>query len=643
MGLSPRRLLWAVTALVLAAFVLRVANLERRPLHFDEGINVTFGQQSPAQILNLSRSTFDNDPPGHRMALGIWMALAGTSPFSIRIFSVGFSVLVIASLYRLLRNMRLTAIPALVAAVLVTISPYAIDYGQQAKGYAMGAGLAAISWLMWVNLFATGRGTGKSVWWRVAVYVASTALALSTHYYALFLLPMQWLWFAGTHLDFVRGLFRRRTTKQSLVPFVKGGIVQVLAMLPIGVWLALMAASLQVSTARSSTKFTPASPFDLLGDIFGEMSAGQFAMPALQLIGGVVVLALALIGALRLWRSADKDRRHTVFWFGLAVLVPVTGAVVLQQRVTFFFPRFLQYALPNLVVLVAGCALPFAHLARRFATAWLAAPVAVATGVMAAGTATFYAAPIDSADDYRPLIEQMRPYIRQGDAALGTYIWMEGLFDSYAPESNNVLTWYYETYSPDTVDALLAPIARGYARIWSLNYYRDPDAPNTLSVLWLKRNEAIVDRFSAGATTALLFDNRTTMSAAQAVTVTFGDIVQLVYTPVTAQVTYGDSLPVVLNWTALRQVDEHAYIYFHLIAPNGELAAQNDGDAVNGLAPSYTWIAGKTVTERRAIPIPPISPGEYKLVVGLYRESNGARLITATGADSAQVGTITVR
>jgi hypothetical protein len=573
------------------------------------------------------------------------MTLAGTSPFSIRIFSVGFSVLMVAALYRLLRNMRLKVIPTLVAAVLLTLSPYAIDYGQQAKGYAMGAGLAALSWLMWVTLFQPAGRTGRgNPWWRFAAYMASTALALSTHYYALFLLPMQWLWFAGTHVDLLRGFFKRRTTKPSLAPLFKGAIAQVLAMLPIGVWLVLMAASLRVSTVRSSTKFTPSSPLDILGDIFGEMSTGQFAVPTLQLISGMVILALALLGAVRLWRAVDMDRHRNVFWFGLAAFVPMAGAVLLQQRVTFFFPRFLVYAFPNFIVLVAGCALPLAQLARRFASARRAAPVAVAMGMMAAGTATFYTAPIDSQDDYRPLIQQMRPYIRQGDAALGTYIWMEGLFDSYAPESNNVLVWYDDTYNTDNVDAQLAPIARDYTRIWSLNYDRDPDAPNTLSVLWLKRNEAIVNRFSAGATSALLFDNRTTSSAAPVVTatVTFSDIIKLDYSPVMTQAAYGDSLPVKLNWTALRPVDEHLYIYFHLMAPNGALAAQNDGDAVNGLAPSYTWVVGKTVAEKRAIPIPPIPPGQYRLEVGLYRSSDGARLVTASGADSALIGTITV-
>src|SRR6266542_4158001 len=87
------RWLWIVTALVMAAFVLRVVDLQRRPLHFDEGINVTLGHRSPAEVLTLSQQTFDNDPPGHRFSMGVWMTLAGPSPLAVRLFSVFFSLL----------------------------------------------------------------------------------------------------------------------------------------------------------------------------------------------------------------------------------------------------------------------------------------------------------------------------------------------------------------------------------------------------------------------------------------------------------------------------------------------------------------------------------------------------------------------
>src|SRR5450759_2427173 len=106
------------------------------------------GQRSPAGVLSLSRQTFDNDPPGHRFAMGIWMALAGPSPLAIRIFSVFFSLLAVVLTYRVCREMHLGFWPSFVAAGLLAVSPYAIDYAQQAKGYAMGIGMAMLSWWM---------------------------------------------------------------------------------------------------------------------------------------------------------------------------------------------------------------------------------------------------------------------------------------------------------------------------------------------------------------------------------------------------------------------------------------------------------------------------------------------------------------
>jgi hypothetical protein len=74
----------------------------------------------------------------------------------------------------------------------------------------------------------------------------------------------------------------------------------------------------------------------------------------------IVTLALdtaLTVGAVRLWRwKSDTSRR--AFWFGLAFLVPIAGALIMQYRVSFFFPRFLLYALPNACVFIAGCTLP---------------------------------------------------------------------------------------------------------------------------------------------------------------------------------------------------------------------------------------------------------------------------------------------
>lgn len=64
---SRARQLGLLTLLVLAAFTLRMINLERQPLHFDEAINVVFGSHAPWEALKISQDTFNNNPPAHRL------------------------------------------------------------------------------------------------------------------------------------------------------------------------------------------------------------------------------------------------------------------------------------------------------------------------------------------------------------------------------------------------------------------------------------------------------------------------------------------------------------------------------------------------------------------------------------------------
>ena len=637
------RIGWLATALLLAAFVLRVIDVERRPLHFDEGINVTMGHRSPTDILRITRETFDNDPPGHRMALGVWMALAGPSALSIRIFSVFFSVLAVAGLYRILRTLRLPRAPSLIAATLLAISPYAIDYAQQAKGYAMGAGLAMLSWWAWIVLFAPRAPHRRRAF---LAYVVVTALALTTHYYMLFLLPTQWLWALGARFDMVRRLVRRSRADAICIGW--GLAAQVLAGLPIGAWILLMLDSLMRSTARSSTKFQPPALFDALRRILTEMSAGQFMAEAPALLCALLVTMLALIGARRLWRLREGTTpARGAFWFGAAFVVPLAGAMIIQQRVTFFFPRFLLFALPSLFALLAGNAIALKRAAGVFPNAQRWAPLALTAGVFLAGNLIFYSAPIDSQNDFRPLVAAMRPYIQHGDAALGTYIWMEGMFDSYAPETVTKLEWVDETYSPETVDELLAPVAQEHTRIWSLNFRRNPDAPDTLSVVWLKRNAAYAWRHTAGATTVLLFDTRFLAGVRDAppatASATFNGSIRLNYSPIDTTVRSGDTVADQLTWTALQPQTEYVQIYVHLVGPSGQLVAQADGDAVNGLAPNTTWTPAHPVADRNAMLIPYALPqGRYELIIGLYHPSDGSRLHTETGADGVPLAMITV-
>ncbi len=532
---SPSRppALILATALLFATFVLRMAALERLPLHFDEGINVFFGHRSPAEVFSITRATFDNDPPGHRFALGIWMALAGPSPLAIRMLSVLSGMLMVAVTYRLMREFRLTDAASAVIAGLVALSPFAIEYTQQAKGYALGAAMALLSWWAWARLFdAMHAGAGRTRarrWSIVAAYIASTALALSTHYYVIPLLAMQWLWFAGTRLDLLPALkgWRPRDALRAVAEAVfrpqalRGLAMQLTACIPIGLWIALQASDLFAGMMRSSSEFQPVPPLELAGRIVEVVSIGSAASGAggdtLMAAIAVLVTALAIGGAVQLWKQGGQapvapdgpqaaPQPRAAFWFGASFALLAAGSILLQQRVTFFWPRFLLYALPNLCALIGGLAL---HLSLRKLNPGAALRIAGLGAYVilcVAGAFAFYRAPVDAQNDYRPLVSAARPLILKGDAALGTYIWMEGMFTSYAPETRGALHWYGDPVSATTVDEHMAPIARSHPRVWSLNFNTNPDAPDNLPVMWLKQHAALAGRFGDGATQILVFD-----------------------------------------------------------------------------------------------------------------------------------------
>jgi hypothetical protein len=257
---------------------------------------------------------------------------------------------------------------------------------------------------------------------------------------------------------------------------------------------------------------------------------------------------------------------------------------------------------------------------------------------------SFYAQPLDSANDFRPLVARLAPHVRSGDLAYGTYIWMDGMFASYAPHTEGRITWARDFYKQDgsDIDAVMAQ-ARQRMRVWHINFLRSPDAPATLSAQWLKRNGAEALRDREGNLSALLFDTQP-RNTAQTDMMLFNQRVVLVQAPVPRTARPGDIVRADLSWQAAVPLDDLA-IFMHLIGPDGALVAQQDGDAVNGLRPAFAWpTSGERIEESRAVVLPAdAAPGRYELRVGLYARATGSRLTAGNGLDYFRLGEIEVR
>jgi uncharacterized membrane protein len=114
-----------------------------------------------------------------------WLGWAGHSEFALRFSSVWFGLLAVVLLWRLAQALTLPTTTALLATLLLAISPYTIWHSQDARMYSMSLALTTAStWLMIGWLQRQRRS------WAIAYTVVSW-LALHTHYFSVFVLVAQ--------------------------------------------------------------------------------------------------------------------------------------------------------------------------------------------------------------------------------------------------------------------------------------------------------------------------------------------------------------------------------------------------------------------------------------------------------------------
>jgi len=97
----------------------------------------------------------------------------------------------------------------------------------------------------------------------------------------------------------------------------------------------------------------------------------------------------------------------------------------------------------------------------------------------------------------------------------------------------------------------------------------------------------------------------------------------------------GQVLPLTLYWKAIDRVLGDYSIFLHLLGPDGQRVAQDDGPALSGLQPMPYWLEGELLPDRRSLQLPgDLQPGQYRLEVGLYGLDDGDRLpiVDASGS-----------
>jgi 4-amino-4-deoxy-L-arabinose transferase-like glycosyltransferase len=94
----------------------------------------------------------------------------------------------------------------------------------------------------------------------------------------------------------------------------------------------------------------------------------------------------------------------------------------------------------------------------------------------------------------------------------------------------------------------------------------------------------------------------------------------------------GGEVKLTLYWQALGPMVQPYKVFTHLVDDQGQVAAQHDGPPGDGCCPTHTWAEGEVIVDEHVIPLRANLPlGSYDLVVGLYDEETGVRLLAYDG------------
>ncbi len=421
--IDHRILLAAVT---LGGFALRIVRLDFQPLWWDEGYSMFFATRDFGAMLE--RTAIDIHPPLYYALLQLWMTFAGKSEIAVRLLSVAIGVAAIPLIYALARKLFAEPRVALIAALLLALSPLHIYYSQEVRMYGLVTLLGLASVCLFVQLLEMPPGKPKTAV-VVAAYIGITAAALYTQYYAAFIVAFEILFFVV--------LFVRRSPlapRRSFVHWLGAWLAIAALYLP---WIVYAGGKLYVYVASKVAieKYPPLDPLAFLAQHFAAFSIGHLTDWTWLAWGSAAFVTLALFGAvveMRKRENARTERKglphsHTLTLFYL--LIPLALGYIVNL-VYPFHPirneRLLLIAAPAFLIFVALGINAFWNRRAMFGTFALM----IIAALSVASLYDFYTAPRYPNDDYRPLIAEMQALAQPGDTFLAIYPWQIGYLET---------------------------------------------------------------------------------------------------------------------------------------------------------------------------------------------------------------------
>jgi mannosyltransferase len=323
--------LWALAGLTALGIAVRFASLGVQSYHHDEVI--TAARVIPgsfADMLRQVRGSESNPPLYYVLAWG-WAKAFGTGEVGLRSLSALFGAATVPVGYLIGREL-IGKRAGLMAAAIVAVNPMLIWYSQEARSYALLVFFGALALFFFVRALQTRRGRDLALW------ALASALALCSHYFAVFAAAIEAVWLMVA----LRSEWRR------VLPAIGAVVAVGLALLPLIVAQVNPTHIGWIDHSPLSTRIFASGVSFLAGEtghVIAEPPRERFALIPVVLIG----LALLLVAV----RGSSRERRGAVLGLGVGIGVVLFASGVALAGKDYIVERNLLPALIPLATVVA--------------------------------------------------------------------------------------------------------------------------------------------------------------------------------------------------------------------------------------------------------------------------------------------------
>ncbi|MBC7223796.1 MAG: glycosyltransferase family 39 protein, partial [Anaerolineae bacterium] len=651
-------------AILLIALALRLWRLGADSLWYDETVTLFIAQEDLARLT--AHTAGDIHPPLYYYLQHFWLRLAGAGEFSAAFVSCFFGVLLVALVYRLARDLTGQEPLALLAGLLVALSPYHLWYSQEVRMYTLGASLglvAALALWRWWRAVQAPEGSLGARW--LAGYALAAALGLYTLYYFAFLLAFLGLW--GLAMAWRAG--RPGAHRWRVVLAWCGA--QATALTLFGPWLPIAFRQATVPPVPPWRSFTPLA--QVLRDSWTALSVGQSLPPRLAWPWLAVAALLVAWGLASLARAG---KGWEAFFLGGYVAFPLAVIYAASYATPLFHPRYLfTYAPPFSILLAAGLTR-----LRRWGR-WLQVAVLVALlGGYAWSAWRFATLPDYRADDHRGAVRYLEARLAPGDAvlvnagyaytALEVYrqepVAWRGRLVAYPQKPTPAEGWVLlqtgsiggaptlgwgdprsDFYPMDAAAAraALEEVFRRHPRVWVYRCYDTVTDPQGLIRGWLEEmGTRFDDQVFAGASNLRVQGYLSRLWREERVgpgSSLFGGALRLLEASARAEEGARRRVWVTLTWQKVDAIPEEWAVSVRLYDGEGHRIAQADGVPGGPLHSPQRWAVGEKVRHPLRLDLPAgTPPGTYALRLAVYRPSDLVPQPDESGRTETPIGEV---